>query len=93
MKKQIKFKNYLVSSLFTFLFIFFFLVLKPVNIQSNNVFYYFTEQDTIKDIQYKQKMLQQSKKIEQINQQVDSVQLKWDLIEKKLREQKEIKDN
>lgn len=81
MKKQIKFKNYFLISIIILIVLNGFLYntngsnchLKLANI---------IPQDTIK-------INLQQKQIEQLNQTVDSVKLKWDAIEKAIKEKKQ----
>lgn len=77
MKKQIKFKTYLVGSLLLFSTACTKPNVKNIGISLN------LQQDTLKNSN------QQFQKIDQLNQKVDSVKLKWDAIEKALKEKQQ----
>lgn len=78
MKKQIKFKIYLVGSLLLFITS----CTQPINTNYIGTFFNL-EQDTLKNYN------QQVQKINELNQKVDSVKLKWDAIEKALKEKQQ----
>lgn len=80
MKKQTKYRIFLLGSII-FLNLFF---IKPTII--DNSLLTLTVQDTTRGSEYKNKIMEQSKKIDKIDQKVDSAQLKWDAIEKALKE-------
>jgi len=82
MKKQTKFRIFLLGSIILLFLNFFFI--KPTII--DNSLLALTVQDTTRGSEYKNKMMEQSKKIDKIDQKVDSAQLKWDAIEKALKE-------
>lgn len=73
MKKQIKFKTFLLSNIL-------FLNLICIGQINKNYILTYIEQDTVK------LYTQQVQKLNQINSTVDSVKLKWDAIEKALKE-------
>lgn len=81
MKKQIKFKNYFLISIIILIIFNGFLY----NTNGSNCHLKLTNiipQDTIK-------VNSQQKQIEQLIQKVDSVKLKWDAIEKAIKEKKQ----
>lgn len=80
MKKQTKYRIFLLGSII-FLNLFF---IKPTIIDDSLLT--LTVQDTTRGSEYKNKIMEQSKKIDKIDQKVDSAQLKWDAIEKALKE-------
>jgi len=85
MKKQTKFKTYLLSSI---IILFLIIINTKSTINPNQLLAYsfIADQDTSKN-QYNQ----QIQKIEKINQQIDSVKLKWDTIEKAIKEKQKSK--
>ena len=86
MKKQIKFKVFLVSNILLFLLAE--STVCPQQKKENNLLAFFTIADsTNKDIHYSNKMYEQSKRLENINQEVDTLNKKWEEIEKKIKEQ------
>ena len=78
MKKQIKFKTYLLISIIFF-------CTKLVGVHNTNRNSIIFHQDTLKINYY------QFQKINEISEKVDSVKLKWDAIEKSLKEKQQPK--
>lgn len=84
MKKLIESNNFLVIKI-TYFLILICIGFTSIGQQSNQ------QRDTtyMKDIKFTKKMMEQSKRVERLDSVADSINIKWDLIEQKIKERRE----